>query len=178
MNTVALGKRIKEARIARKLTQSEVVGDFITRNMLSQIESGVATPSIKTLQYLAKVLSIPAAELIDDEKNQEQVEDRYELLLFAKECLKNERYAEVVELQERQEDDLLDEIQALSAKAYYELAKKTAEEGNLVKAVDFAQRSIICAEKGVYANDTRKTEGILLLNQFASKLKSSLYDKK
>ena len=34
------GRRIKEARISKKMTQSEVVGTFITRNMLSQIESG------------------------------------------------------------------------------------------------------------------------------------------
>ena len=56
MEKNTLGKRIKEARLAKKMTQSEVVGDFITRNMLSQIESGSATPSVKTLEYLCKVL--------------------------------------------------------------------------------------------------------------------------
>ena len=58
MEKNTLGKRIKEARLAKKMTQSEVVGDFITRNMLSQIESGSATPSVKTLEYLCKVLEI------------------------------------------------------------------------------------------------------------------------
>ena len=52
MEKNTLGKRIKEARLSKKMTQSEVVGDFITRNMLSQIESGSATPSLKTLEYL------------------------------------------------------------------------------------------------------------------------------
>ena len=55
MEKNTLGKRIKEARLSKKMTQSEVVGDFITRNMLSQIESGSATPSVKTLEYLCKV---------------------------------------------------------------------------------------------------------------------------
>ena len=50
MSSNELGRRIKEARLAKKLTQAEVVGDFITRNMLSQIESGSALPSVKTLQ--------------------------------------------------------------------------------------------------------------------------------
>ena len=59
MNTKELGHRIKEARIAKKMTQSQVVGDFITRNMLSQIENGTALPSVKTLKYLADVLNIP-----------------------------------------------------------------------------------------------------------------------
>ena len=42
MNSEELGKRIKEARLAKKMTQSELVGTFITRNMLSRIESGNA----------------------------------------------------------------------------------------------------------------------------------------
>lgn len=66
MNTNELGKRIKEARIAKKMTQSEVVGSFITRNMLSQIENGTATPSVKTLTYLSKTLEIPLDQLLPD----------------------------------------------------------------------------------------------------------------
>lgn len=67
MENNTLGKRIKEARLAKKMTQSEVVGDFITRNMLSQIESGSATPSVKTLEYLCKVLEIEPNTLLPDE---------------------------------------------------------------------------------------------------------------
>ena len=66
MEKNTLGKRIKEARLAKKMTQSEVVGDFITRNMLSQIESGSATPSVKTLEYLCKVLEIEPNTLLPD----------------------------------------------------------------------------------------------------------------
>ena len=58
MGRAELGRRLKEARLARRMTQSEVVGDFITRNMLSQIESGSAMPSVKTLEYLSKRLEI------------------------------------------------------------------------------------------------------------------------
>lgn len=58
MDAHTIGQRIKEARLAKKMTQAEVVGDFITRNMLSQIESGSALPSMKTLAYLSSVLGI------------------------------------------------------------------------------------------------------------------------
>ena len=34
MDAHTIGQRIKEARLAKKMTQAEVVGDFITRNML------------------------------------------------------------------------------------------------------------------------------------------------
>ena len=72
MNNITLGRRIKEARLAKKMTQSEVVGNFITRNMLSQIESGSASPSIKTLEYLSQVLEIPVDQLIlSEEKSKE-----------------------------------------------------------------------------------------------------------
>ena len=66
MNSVLLGQRIKEARISKKLTQAEVVGTFITRNMLSQIESGIATPSMKTLAFLAQALDMSLSDLLSD----------------------------------------------------------------------------------------------------------------
>ena len=59
MNAAELGHVIKEARIAKKMTQSQVVGNFITWNMLSQIENGNALPSLPTLEYLAEVLDLP-----------------------------------------------------------------------------------------------------------------------
>ncbi|MCL1823576.1 MAG: helix-turn-helix transcriptional regulator [Oscillospiraceae bacterium] len=64
MNGLLLGKRLKEARLSKKMTQSDVVGGYITRNMLSQIESGAAFPSIRTLEYLSGVLEVPMAELM------------------------------------------------------------------------------------------------------------------
>lgn len=75
MENNTLGKRIKEARLAKKMTQSEVVGDFITRNMLSQIESGSATPSVKTLEYLCKVLEIEPNALLPDENDSKNAPD-------------------------------------------------------------------------------------------------------
>lgn len=41
------------------MTQKELVGDYITRNMLSKIEHDSATPSVRTLEYLAKALGVP-----------------------------------------------------------------------------------------------------------------------
>ena len=66
MDPKLLGQRIKEARLAKKMTQAEVVGSFITRNMLSQIESGTAVPSVKTLTYLAEVLELPPSVLLPE----------------------------------------------------------------------------------------------------------------
>ena len=48
-----LAQRLRKARLEAGLSQKQVCGEVITRNMLSQIENGSATPSVATLQYLA-----------------------------------------------------------------------------------------------------------------------------
>ena len=48
-----LGEKLKQARLEAGLSQRQLCGDEITRNMLSLIENGSAKPSMKTLHYLA-----------------------------------------------------------------------------------------------------------------------------
>lgn len=48
-----LGEKLRQARIDSGLSQRQLCGEEITRNMLSLIENGTAKPSMKTLQYLA-----------------------------------------------------------------------------------------------------------------------------
>lgn len=51
-----LGEKIRQARQEAGLSQRQLCGEEITRNMLSLIENGSAKPSMKTLQYLASRL--------------------------------------------------------------------------------------------------------------------------
>lgn len=48
-----LGEKLRQARLEAGLSQRQLCGDEITRNMLSLIENGSAKPSMKTMQYLA-----------------------------------------------------------------------------------------------------------------------------
>ena len=48
-----LGEKLRKARLEAGLSQRQLCGEEITRNMLSLIENGSAKPSMKTLQYLA-----------------------------------------------------------------------------------------------------------------------------
>lgn len=68
MREMTLGQKVKEARITKQMTQKELAGDFITRNMLSQIENDSATPSIKTIEFIASVLNKPISYFIDNEQ--------------------------------------------------------------------------------------------------------------
>lgn len=63
---MTLGQKIREARLERQLTQQEVVGDVITRNMLSRIENDAATPSVRTLEHLAAAMDLPPGYFLSD----------------------------------------------------------------------------------------------------------------
>lgn len=60
-----LGKRLKQARLDAGLSQRQLCGSEITRNMLSQIENGTARPSMDTLRYLAARLEKPVSFFLD-----------------------------------------------------------------------------------------------------------------
>ena len=107
MPTSDLGKKLKEARLAKKMTQSEVVGNFITRNMLSQIESGAAMPSVKTLAYLAGVLDLPLSELMGGEHSSL---DDFQTLEDAKERFRAGDFDAVLELCHSMPDAILEEF--------------------------------------------------------------------
>ncbi|MBR1423566.1 MAG: helix-turn-helix transcriptional regulator [Ruminococcus sp.] len=172
MDSVTLGKKIKEARLKKKLTQNEVVGDFITRNMLSQIESGAANPSVKTLEYLCKVLEIPPNQLIDEQTSPTageyaQLRDAY---------IKG-RYESVIDADDA--EGFTDELDALKAKAYMKLAERfslseKAEE--LQRAIEYSRRAAEEAEKGIFADSSVKEQAQELIKSCAAKL-SEFYAK-
>lgn len=81
---MTLGQKLKQARLARGMTQSQVVGDRITRNMLSQIENDLASPSVGTLEYLASVLNVRLSWLLADEEEEAETARTQRL----RECLK------------------------------------------------------------------------------------------
>ena len=61
-----LGKRLKQARLETGLSQRQLCGDEITRNMLSLIENGSARPSMDTLRYLADRLGKPMSYFLEE----------------------------------------------------------------------------------------------------------------
>lgn len=62
-----LGQRLKQARLEAGLSQRELCGDTITRNMLSQIENGSANPSMDTLRQLAARLGKPMGYFLEEQ---------------------------------------------------------------------------------------------------------------
>ena len=62
-----LGEKLRQARLDAGLSQKQLCGDVITRNMLSQIENGSARPSMGTLQYLAAQLGKPVSFFLEEQ---------------------------------------------------------------------------------------------------------------
>ncbi len=62
-----LGQRLKQARLEAGLSQRQLCGEEITRNMLSQIENGSARPSMDTLRYLAGRLGKPMGYFLEEQ---------------------------------------------------------------------------------------------------------------
>lgn len=62
-----LGQKLKQVRLEQGLSQRLLCGDVITRNMLSLIENGSASPSMDTLRYLAERLGKPVSYFLDED---------------------------------------------------------------------------------------------------------------
>ena len=184
MDPKLLGQRIKEARLAKKMTQAEVVGSFITRNMLSQIESGTAVPSVKTLTYLAEVLELPPSVLLPevseggDSSNKEgtsvstTVPADASALFRAKGAFLAGDDTKACEILSSIEETspLTDEAQALYARAALRLATVRCNEENYIEALDLSKTAATAAMKGLYASPEIKSQALLLLSDAAAKL--------
>lgn len=62
-----LGEKLLHARLSAGLSQRQLCGEEITRNMLSQIEHGTAQPSMRTLQYLSGRLGKPLSYFLEED---------------------------------------------------------------------------------------------------------------
>lgn len=167
MDSKNIGRIIKEARLAKKMTQNEVVGDFITRNMLSQIESGTAMPSVKTLEYLCKVLDIQIeaydSSPIADGGMAGYVEIRN---LYAAGV-----YEEVIKADPPL--GYVDEFLALKARACLRLAEQLAETEDILsyqRAVELAKESKELAAQGIFADMGGDGRADAVIKKAAAKL--------
>lgn len=80
------------------------------------------------------------------------------------------QYDEIIAMENDYPIQLTDEFSAIFAHAFLSLSKSSLEEEDYTKAAVCSQKSIEYSQKGIYANATIKSEGIMILNQSADKL--------
>ena len=89
-----LGEKIRLARQEAGLSQRQLCGGEITRNMLSQIEHGTAKPSMKSLQYLASRLGRPVSYFLEEDS---VLLPNHNAMYAAREAFQKGAYAQVLE---------------------------------------------------------------------------------
>lgn len=136
-----LGHRLKEARLAAGLSQRQLCGDTITRNMLSQIENGSARPSMDTLRCLAGKLNKPVSYFLEEAPVASPNRQR---MLDAKAAFAQGDAAKVLELLEDYQgpDGLFDEERGLLEKlSYMELARQAIRQQRLPYARQLLEKA-------------------------------------
>ncbi len=144
-----IGEKIREMRVAKLMTQSELAGSHITRNMLSCIENGAAQPSLSTILYLASRLGVPAGFLLAEEGD-EIVYRKMNGLANIKQAYTAEdwRGCRSLCLSACPEPD--DEISLLLAECDAEIAAEEFWHGRLRSSCRFFDEALGYAEKTVY----------------------------
>lgn len=147
-----LGEKIKKLRTDKLMTQSELVGSEITRNMLSRIENGAANPSIDTVCYIAKRLNVSAGYLMADE-NDEQIFRKHREIVNIKKAFMNEdhRICRDMCISAESSDD--DEIQMILCECDLALGIENFNNGNLRESCEFFDEAIENCSKTLYRTD-------------------------
>ncbi len=173
-----VGERIKELRVSKMMTQADLAGDHITRNMLSCIENGSANPSLATILYLAGRLNVPAGFLL--------AEDGDEGIYRKLSNLSNIKRAYIAKdwqgcrslcLSACPEQD--DEIRLLLADCDAKIASEEYHAGRLRSCCRFFDEALEYADSTVYPTDAVKAEATVffrLMERISPTLISDVLD--
>lgn len=160
-----LSERLKQARREAGLSQRQLCGDVITRNMLSQIESGKARPSMQTLTYLAQTLGKPVSWFLGEMPEPQPAE---KIPAQARKCYKEGQYEQCLSLlDECQQKDVgqAEELWLLRALCQFALAQQAVSEGKFHYAQTLLEKVSLAGKHTVYYTQSMERERLLYLYQ-------------
>lgn len=163
---MTLGEKLRQARLEAGLSQRQLCGEEVTRNMLSQIENGAAMPSMGTLSYFARQLGKPVSYFLQEDAvcspNQQRMED-------ARRALAEGRGGETMEILKdyRRPDPVFDaEAQLLERLAALQAAQERLEKGQFAYAAELLEEGWT----GGYCAQALDRQRLLLLARVRPKL--------
>ena len=154
-----MGERIRQARMEAGMSQRQLAGEIMTRNMLSALEHDSANPSVGTLQYLSEKLRKPISYFFGEEVC---FSDDHKRIDQARDCLTAEAWQECLDLLDAVTDPSIPEICLLRSMAYMGQARTAIANKRIPYAKDLLERSMGCMEGTVYAPLLRR-EWIILM---------------
>ncbi|MBE6589822.1 MAG: helix-turn-helix transcriptional regulator [Ruminococcaceae bacterium] len=168
-----IGERIRELRIAKLMTQADLAGDHITRNMLSCIENGSANPSLSTVLYIASRLGVPAGFLLAEAGDEIMYRKMSNLPNIKRAYTAGDlRGCRSLCVSACPEPD--DEIALLLSSCDVGIAKEEFWSGRLRSACRFFDEALSYAEKTVYPTDGVLAEARVYF-RYMERLSHTLY---
>ncbi len=148
MKQLTLGKKIRELRLKKGMTQAELAGETVTRNMMSQIEHENALPSVHTILDISERLDVPAEYFFSDMNDPAPFHKMYAI----EKVRKLYAAADFVKCMHRLERLGVwdDETEYLYAKSCFGKAQAYYRSGRLAAAEELFEKALVHAEKTVY----------------------------
>lgn len=160
---MTLGEKIRAARLEAGLSQRQLCGDTVTRNMLSQIENGSARPSMTTLQILAARLGKPISWFLEEDVVSSTEADAMEQVrrLYADGDIQGAMDA----LDGCSQDDSLfdQEKRLLGILLRMKLAQQACREGKAIYAATLLEQAKALGNGCIYYSELLERERLLLL---------------
>lgn len=147
-----IGEKIKKLRLEKMMTQSELSGDRVTRNMLSLIEKGKAVPSMQTLSYIASRLKVSIAFLLADEK-EEKMLLKYSKISDIRLAFKDGNYRICMDMCKRlgrNSESRDDEIKLIMAESALSIAKEEVYRDRIRLAWSVLDEAVLFASETMY----------------------------
>jgi transcriptional regulator with XRE-family HTH domain len=168
-----IGERIRELRISKLMTQADLAGDHITRNMLSCIENGSANPSLSTIVYIAGRLGVPAGFLLAEQGDEMAYRKMSNLSNIKKAYTTGDvQSCRSLCLSGCPEPD--DEICLLLANCDTGIAVEEFWSGKLRSSCRFFDEALSYAEKTIYSTDAIEAE-IRVYFRYMERISHTLY---
>ncbi len=168
------GEKIRRLRRERHMTQEMLAGEKITRNMLSQIEKGVAQPSLPTLLYLADRLHMPVGYFFCEE-SEELAMRKLWLMPRLSDLFRAGSYTDCLRLFEKELGECDDELGYLMASASFYAGKKAWQSGAFESALGYFSQALDYTAETAYPADWIRA-GCRVLMPIAANVQSPLWD--
>lgn len=166
-----LGEKLRQARLEAGLSQRQLCGDIITRNMLSLIEHGSAKPSMETLKLLSARLGKSVSFFLEEDA---VTSPNQAVMDAARKLFDTGDYGQAVLVLEeyRTPDPVYDREQTLIlALSHLALAEQAAEKGRYPYALEL----LVKAERSTaYCHEALSRRRLLLLGRLPGQQVSHL----
>lgn len=167
-----IGNKIKQLRTEKLMTQSELAGTEITRNMLSRIENGAALPSLGTVVYLAERLGVPAGYLLS-EGEEEFIYNKTSVMKNIRRAYTDKNFELCRDICLSSFSEFDDELELILTDCCLGVAENSMKAGQLHKARHFLDEAILHSEKTMF-NCVTQRNGISVMFEMLKAISPAL----